>query len=119
MTDTDGRTFRDLSKPVGALTKARREYFAERHDCLKADYEDAVAAAGRSASSSTSSKGSAAGSAVGAVEPFHYGTHYSNIDPLLPALLTALLTALLQARTTPTSALCCTTCSASRYLFYY
>jgi len=48
-------TYRDLSKPVGALNEKRRREFEDRFDSLKEDLE---------------------------IPPFHYGSHYSSAGRL-------------------------------------
>ncbi len=48
-------TYRDLSKPVGALNEKRRREFEDRFDSLKEDPE---------------------------IPPFHYGSHYSSAGEL-------------------------------------
>ena len=48
-------TYRDLSKPVGALNEKRRREFEDRFDSLKEDLE---------------------------IPPFHYGSHYSSAGGL-------------------------------------
>ena len=47
----DPKTFRDLSKPIGALNPKRLNQVKERYDALKDDPE---------------------------IPPFHYGSHYSS-----------------------------------------
>ena len=49
-------TFRDLSKPVGALDEKRLQFFLERYDTLTADPD---------------------------IPPFHYGSHYSSAGTVL------------------------------------
>lgn len=49
-------TFRDLSKPVGALDEKRLQFFMERYDTLTADPD---------------------------IPPFHYGSHYSSAGTVL------------------------------------
>ena len=51
------RTFRDLSKPMGALEEARARTFRERYESLRDD-------------------GCLDGPMGGGMAPFHYGTHY-------------------------------------------
>ena len=50
-------TFRDLSKPVGALDEKRLQFFLERFDTLTADPDS--------------------------LPPFHYGSHYSSAGTVL------------------------------------
>ena len=54
----DPKIYRDLSKPMGALTQERRDYFQERYDNIKRDGDT----------------------------PFHYGTHYSSSGYVLQYL---------------------------------
>ena len=49
-------TFRDLSKPVGALDEKRLQFFLERFDTMTADPD---------------------------IPPFHYGSHYSSAGTVL------------------------------------
>ena len=56
-------TFRDLSKPVGALNEARLSNYVERYEAMASSYEDAS---------------SSAGFATGIEPPFLFGTHYSS-----------------------------------------
>jgi hypothetical protein len=55
----DPASYRDLSKPVGALNPRRWEFFADRFESLRAD--------GRG----------------GDMPPFHYGSHYSSAGTVL------------------------------------
>lgn len=52
-------TYRDLSKPVGALNEKRRREFEDRFDSLKEDPE---------------------------IPPFHYGSHYSSAGEQLDCM---------------------------------
>lgn len=49
-------SFRDLSKPVGALDEKRRQFFLDRFDTMTADPD---------------------------IPPFHYGSHYSSAGTVL------------------------------------
>ena len=57
-------TYRDLSKPVGALNEKRRREFEDRFDSLKEDPE---------------------------IPPFHYGSHYSSAGELPYCLYSSVL----------------------------
>ncbi len=57
-------SYRDLSKPVGALNEKRRGEFEDRYESLKEDPE---------------------------IPPFHYGSHYSSAGECLHMLLQLLL----------------------------
>ena len=64
---TDPKTFRNLTKPVGALSPGRLADFRERYREMVKDKQHLAMAPSTSAH------------APSPVEPFMYGTHYSNV----------------------------------------
>ncbi|PRW34047.1 BEACH domain-containing lvsC isoform X1 isoform B [Chlorella sorokiniana] len=74
----DPASFRDLSKPIGALNDKRLQFFLERFESLRQDRDQG----GHSVHS-----GQSGHSGEAAMPPFHYGSHYSNAGIVLFYLL--------------------------------
>ena len=83
---TKPESFRDLTKPVGALNPARLERFVERHSYMDEEWEMFKSRRGMAAGAGA---GTITGEDVEAAEmegvqiPFMYGSHYSNAGTVL------------------------------------
>jgi factor associated with neutral sphingomyelinase activation len=73
----DPAVFRDLSKPVGALTPQRLAFFRERYAALTAAAAPDPTTSSSSSSRTSSNKCSGSGEDPAPPPPFLYGTHYS------------------------------------------
>lgn len=78
---SDPRVYRDLSRPMGALTPARAELAADRFEALSSTHNAIDFQSGRDAGVSPSAD------ADPQLPPFHFGSHYSSAGIALQYLL--------------------------------